>query len=81
MSEHNSDNRCELGIATVEGYRRLGLATLTAKATIRHALDLGINEIGWHCSAENEASIETAKKIGFSKKHGYKVYWISFRHL
>jgi len=81
MSEYNSDNRCELGIATVEAYRRRGLATLTAKTMIRHALDLGINEIGWHCSAENEASIATAKKLGFSKKHDYKVYWISLGHL
>ncbi len=81
MSEHNSDNRCEFGIAMMEAYRRRGLATLTAKATIRHALDLGINEIGWHCSAENEASIATAKKLGFSKKHDYKVYRISLGHL
>lgn len=81
MSEYNSDNRCELGIAMVEGYRRRGLATLTAKTTIRHALALGINEIGWHCSAENEASIATAKKLGFSKQREYRVYWISFESM
>ncbi|UCH57705.1 MAG: GNAT family N-acetyltransferase [Candidatus Bathyarchaeota archaeon] len=77
MSEYNSDNRCELGLSTIEGYRRKGLATLTAKATIGHALALGINGIGWHCWAGNEASIATAEKLGFSKRCEYKVYWIS----
>lgn len=77
MSEYNSDDRCELGISTVEGYRRQGLAMLTAKAAIGHALTLGINEVGWHCWADNKPSIANAKKLGFSKHCEYHVYWVS----
>ncbi len=76
MSEYNSGNRCELGIATVEGYRRMGLATLTGRATIGHALAHGVNEIGWHCLADNIASIATAKRLRFNKQCEYPVYWI-----
>ena len=77
MSEYNVGHSCELGIATIEGYRCQGLATLTGTAIIRHALAQSINDIGWHCWANNEASIATAKKLGFTKKHEYSVYTIS----
>ena len=32
MSEYNTGSRCEIGIETVAGYRRRGIATLTASA-------------------------------------------------
>ena len=75
-SEYNTGNRCELGIYTIESHRRLGLATLTARAVIRHALTQGIDQIGWHCWADNQASVATALKIGFKHKHQYKVQTI-----
>jgi RimJ/RimL family protein N-acetyltransferase len=66
MTEYNAGSRCELGIATAEGHRRMGLATLTGSATIARALQLGFNEVGWHCWAENAPSISTAEALGFS---------------
>jgi len=76
MSEYNTGNRCELGIFTIESHRRIGLATLTARAVIRHALTHGINQIGWHCWADNQPSIATALRIGFKQKHQYNVQTI-----
>jgi RimJ/RimL family protein N-acetyltransferase len=67
MTEYNAGNRCELGIATAEGHRRRGLATLTGSATIAWALREGINEIGWHCWADNAPSIASAEGLGFTQ--------------
>lgn len=74
LSEYNCGNRCEVGIETVEGYRRQGVATLTASALIELALSRDIPRIGWHCWADNEGSIATAKKVGFEKVRDYSVY-------
>jgi GNAT superfamily N-acetyltransferase len=76
-SEYNVGKRCELGITTAEGYRRRGIATLTATAIIRHALSSGINDIGWHSYADNKPSIATAKSLGFTKHCEYPVCLIT----
>ena len=68
MSEYNTGDRCELGIASIEGYQRKGLATQVARAVIGHAVRRGVYSIGWHCWKYNEPSVRTALKIGF--KHG-----------
>ena len=78
MSEYNAANRCELGIATVDTYRQQGIATLLGKILIKHALAQNINCIGWHCWAENNPSIATARKLGFEKCFDYPVFLISF---
>ena len=77
MSEYNVDNRCELGIATVERYRRRGIATVTGTAVISHAVSRGITDIGWHCWADNEASIRTAQRPGFRKERDYTVHLVN----
>ena len=78
LSEYNSGRQCEVGIETVEGYRRRGFATLTASALIEYAIANGITTIGWHCWADNEASIATARKVGFEKTLDYPVYFARF---
>jgi GNAT superfamily N-acetyltransferase len=65
MTEYNTGNRCELGIETATPFRRRGLAVVLATAVIRHALQSGIHDIGWVCSADNLPSIATALKLGF----------------
>ena len=74
MSEYNTGNRCELGIASIEGYRRKGLATQVARAIIGHAVRQGAYEIGWHCWRNNEPSVRTALKIGFKLGSDYPVF-------
>jgi len=77
MTEYNAGNRCELGIATAESHRRRGLATLTGSATIARALQLGINEVGWHCWADNDPSIATAEALGFTQRKEHTVQVVS----
>jgi GNAT superfamily N-acetyltransferase len=76
LSEYNVADRIELGIETVEGYRRRGLATAVASAVVEHALERGVTEIGWHCYAGNAGSVATARRVGFEKAGEYTVYWV-----
>lgn len=78
LSEYNSENQCEVGIETVKGYRRQGVATLTACALVEHALSNNITRIGWHCWANNKDSIALAKKVGFEHVTDYPVYYVRF---
>ena len=75
LSEYNRPGHCELGIETLEGYRRRGIATLTASAVIEYALAQDITDIGWHCWANNVASIAVATKVGFEKVLDYAVWY------
>lgn len=78
MSEYNTGNRCELGIETAVPFRRRGLATLLATATIRHALAQGVTDIGWVCWADNQPSVATALKLGFQQVAQDEVYEVIF---
>ena len=79
LSEYNSADECEVGIETVEAYRRQGVATLTASALIEHALSQGMTRVGWHCWADNEGSIATARKAGLEKVTDYPVFTVRFK--
>lgn len=81
LSEYNWANRCEVGIETVRPYQKRGLGTLMASAMIEYALSKGINQIGWHCYANNQASVATALKIGFEKARDYPVYFAWFNEI
>ena len=70
-----SDNACEIGIHTREDYRRQGLATLTAAATVDHSLSSGFKYVGWHCDEYNLGSIGVAEKIGFKLERKYIQYY------
>lgn len=65
LSEYNHGNQCELGIETLEGFQRRGLATATAQATMAHAQSVGMGKIGWHCWKANVPSSSLARKLGF----------------
>lgn len=79
--EYNTGNRCELGIETAVPFRRRGLATLLATATIRHALAQGVADIGWVCWADNRPSVATALKLGFQQVAQDEVYEVIFAAL
>jgi RimJ/RimL family protein N-acetyltransferase len=78
LSEYNLGNRCEVGIETVEGYRRQGIATVTGSALVEEAVRRGITRIGWHCWASNAGSIATALRLGFEKVAETDVYFAWF---
>jgi GNAT superfamily N-acetyltransferase len=66
LSEYNCGQRCEIGIAVAEPFRRRGLATLMAQTFIEQALTRGVHDIGWICWAGNRPSVATAEKLGFT---------------
>ncbi|MCW4049231.1 MAG: GNAT family N-acetyltransferase [Candidatus Bathyarchaeota archaeon] len=76
MSEYNTDDRFEIGVATVKDYRKKGLATLASRAVIRHGASMGYRKIGWHCWARNEPSIKLALRLGFTHQLDYPVRYL-----
>ena len=70
-----SGNACEIGIHTREDYRRQGLATLTAAATVDHSLSSGFKYVGWHCGEYNIGSIGVAERVGFKLERKYIQYY------
>jgi GNAT superfamily N-acetyltransferase len=66
LSEYNLGQRCEVGIAVDEPFRRRGLAKQLGRAFARQALAAGVQEIGWHCWEDNAASCATARALGFA---------------
>ena len=78
LSEYNTADRCEVGIETVDGYRRRGVATVTAAALVEHAIAHGIRQVGWHCWESNVASAATALSAGFEKIKDYPVLFAWF---
>jgi GNAT superfamily N-acetyltransferase len=81
LTEYHNQDRCELGIETIEAYRRQGIATHLTSAVIRHAFAQGATEIGWHCWATNTPSIATALRSGFEKVLDYPVYDCLYREI
>lgn len=74
LSEYNHGNQCELGIETLEGFQRRGLATATAQATMAYAQSVGITRIGWHCWKANIPSSSLARKLGFEHVEDHLVW-------
>lgn len=77
VADCRSGDACEIGIRTVEQYRRRGLAAITAAATVEHALSHGFSKVGWQCSEDNLGSIGTAEKVGFERERDYNLYYVS----
>lgn len=74
LSEYNTGDRCEVGIATLPPHQGKGVATATGLAFIEQALARGVTRIGWHCHIDNRPSWATALKIGFTKVEDYPAY-------
>ena len=60
LSEYNVQDRCEVGIATLETFQRQGLAAAMGCAFLDMARSRGTSEVGWHCWKENLPSAATA---------------------
>lgn len=76
-AEYVSAGRCGIGIETIEGYQRRGIATVVAREFVRHALASGMNP-HWDCWASNTPSVRVAEKAGFADRHDYKIAIGSF---
>lgn len=71
LADCRSGAACEIGIQTLADFRRRGLATITAAATVEHALSSGFKSVGWHCNEDNLGSIGTAERVGFDLERRY----------
>jgi GNAT superfamily N-acetyltransferase len=74
LADCRSGDACEIGIRTAEPYRRRGLATHTAAATVEYALSNG-----WQCSEDNLGSIGTAEKVGFERERNYTLWYAALK--
>jgi GNAT superfamily N-acetyltransferase len=68
LSEYNTGDRCEIGIATLEAHQRKGIATILTRAFLIEAVRRGYQRVGWDCWEKNIASVATARKAGFTLK-------------
>jgi RimJ/RimL family protein N-acetyltransferase len=69
LSEYNTGDRCEIGIATLQPHQKKGIATALTKVFLIEAVKRGYQRVGWDCWERNEASVATARKAGFENKH------------
>lgn len=65
LSEYNTAEACEIGIAVRPEYRQRGLATALTLAFLDLARQNQVKRVGWHCWKDNIASARTAVKAGF----------------
>ena len=62
----------EIGIGTAEGYRRQGLATLTAARAIQACEARGY-AVFWNAAQQNVASVALARRLGFQTERSFRV--------
>lgn len=74
LADFAAGDEIEIGIATAEGYRQRGFATLTTEATVEACLMKGYRRVGWHCWSSNQASAATAVRAGFRQTCEHPVY-------
>jgi GNAT superfamily N-acetyltransferase len=65
LSEYNTTEACEIGIAIRPEYQRQGLATSITLAFLDLARQNGLKRVGWNCWKDNIPSAKTAVKAGF----------------
>ncbi|MFX0123203.1 MAG: GNAT family N-acetyltransferase [Candidatus Hodarchaeota archaeon] len=78
--EYFSEGKCGIGIETFQRFQKRGFATAMASAFVEHSLSINIQP-HWDASANNEASIRVAKKVGFRKIQDYYVFFGAFTNI
>lgn len=76
LSEYNHAGRCEVGIEVLEPHRRQGLATAMTLALVERAAAAGLSRVGWHCYAQNQGSVATARAAGFALIEEYPAWLV-----
>jgi GNAT superfamily N-acetyltransferase len=71
-AEYRSARHCGTGIETQPGYRRRGLATLTASAFVAECVRRGLVAY-WDAWATNLPSIAVAERVGFERVADYAI--------
>lgn len=71
LSEYNTGERCEIGIATLEPFQRRGVAASLTRAFLAEARRRGYTRVGWDCWERNTASVASAKRAGLLLVEAY----------
>jgi hypothetical protein len=69
-----TDRYADVGVATLEPYRKQGISTAAAYLVCRAVQETGRTPV-WSCGEDNWASRRVAEKVGF-KRMGQRVYII-----
>jgi RimJ/RimL family protein N-acetyltransferase len=64
--------RAEIGAVTRKAYRGRGYAPITCAYLIKACEERGCQPY-WSCDADNEASIQVARKLGFRQERAYQI--------
>ena len=64
-SENCENNKCDISVETIEGYRGKGYATLVCAKLIEYCFDNNIEPV-WECRDDNVSSAQLANKLGFT---------------
>jgi RimJ/RimL family protein N-acetyltransferase len=67
-----------LRLFTSDAFRRLGLGTVTAAATIEYGLSQRLSTIALQCDSNDLAATRTADKLGFEYVRGFKSHFFIF---
>ena len=70
--EYLSPGRIGIGIETVAGHQRRGLATAIASRFVKNAIESDLRP-HWDCWTDNQASAGTAERVGFRNPFVYEV--------
>jgi len=73
--ESSSENSCEPGVETFEGFRRKGYAEAVCRETMKELFRLGYDKLNWHCHTHNIGSSKTAIKLGFKRAEDSHLAW------
>lgn len=74
VTDSVTGNRCEIGVGTEPGFRRLGLGRVVSSMTAAECIRRSIDAIEWHCHSSNRGSLSIGKSIGFAELDRHTAY-------
>lgn len=74
VTDSVSGRRCEIGVGTEPGFRRLGLGRAVSSMTAAECIRRGFDAIEWHSHASNRGSLAIGKAIGFTELDRHTAY-------
>lgn len=74
LSDGHFQSKVEIGVQSVEAFRKKGLSIAVVAATINQCFSKGFKGIQWLCVDSNKGSRAIAEKLGFSLKNTYSSF-------
>ena len=74
VTDSVSGSRCEVGVGTDAGFRRMGLGHAVVSATIAECIRRGHHAVEWHTHVSNKGSLAIGKAIGLVELDRHTAY-------